>query len=240
MKHQLTGKKAIVTGARGLALSMADALAEAGAKVVIIRQSSQTVCPYPYVQADLSIRTEQRRGFYEALELLGGSVDILVNSAGVQRRHDIEIFPEEDWDLVLEVNLSAMFFLCKLAGTEMLKKGYGKIINIASMQTFFGGVRIPAYASSKGGVGQLTKALAVAWASKGINVNALAPGYMNTEMNDALIKDPVRSKSILSRIPANRWGEPSDMAGPCVFLASDVSSYINGAIIPVDGGYMCS
>lgn len=240
MKHQLTGKKAIVTGARGLALSMADALAEAGAKVVIIRQSSQTVYPYPCVQADLSIRTEQRRGFYEALELLDGSVDILVNSAGVQRRHDIEIFPEEDWDLVLEVNLSAMFFLCKLAGTEMLKKGYGKIINIASMQTFFGGVRIPAYASSKGGVGQLTKALAVTWASKGINVNALAPGYMNTEMNDALIKDPVRSKSILSRIPANRWGEPSDMAGPCVFLASDVSSYINGAIIPVDGGYMCS
>ena len=172
------------------------------------------------------------------LEITGGKLDILVNCAGIQRRHELEEFPIEDWDEVIEVNLTSCFELCQLAGRIMLKQGKGKIINIASMISFFGGIRIPAYAASKGGIAQLTKSLAVGWAGKGIQVNALAPGYMATDMNTALLEDPVRSSSILSRIPAGRWGVPEDMAGPCVFLASDASDYVNGAVIPVDGAYL--
>ena len=172
------------------------------------------------------------------LEITGGKLDILVNCAGIQRRHELEEFPIEDWDEVIEVNLTSCFELCQLAGRIMLKQGKGKIINLASMISFFGGIRIPAYAASKGGIAQLTKSLAVGWADKGIQVNALAPGYMATDMNTALLEDPVRSSSILSRIPAGRWGVPEDMAGPCVFLASDASDYVNGAVIPVDGAYL--
>lgn len=146
----------------------------------------------------------------------------------------------EDWDAVLELNLTAVFALSQLAGRVMLAQGGGKIINIASMNTFFGGLRIPAYAASKGGIAQLTRALAVGWAGKNIQVNALAPGYMDTEMISALKQDPARSASILARIPAGRYGTPEDMKGPCLFLASHLSDYLNGAIIPVDGGYLSS
>ena len=154
------------------------------------------------------------------------------------RRHPCEEFPLTDWNDVLNLNLNTVFQLCQLAGRNMLPRKSGKIINLASMLSFFGGYTVPAYAASKGGVAQLTKALANEWASKGINVNAIAPGYMATEMNTKLIEDPVRSKEILDRIPAKRWGTPEDMKGTAVFLASAASDYLNGAIIPVDGAYL--
>jgi 2-deoxy-D-gluconate 3-dehydrogenase len=171
------------------------------------------------------------------LQKLGG-LDILVVSHGTQRRHPAEEFPVEDWDAVLEVNLTSMFLLDQLAGRVMLAQGKGKIINIASMLTFIGGITVPAYAAAKGGVAQLTKALSNEWAGRGVNVNAIAPGYMATEMTEALIANPDRNRMILARIPAGRWGEPDDMKGAVVFLASDASDYVNGAIIPVDGGWL--
>ena len=174
-----------------------------------------------------------------AVELLGGGIDILLNNAGVQRRSHCEDFTLEDWDTVINVNLNAVFVLCQLAGRKMLEQGGGKIINLASMLTFFGGFTVPAYAASKGAVAQLTKALCNEWASKGINVNAIAPGYMDTDMNTALT-DPTnpRYKEITDRIPAHRWGTGDDMKGAAIFLASAASDYLNGAVIPVDGGYL--
>lgn len=234
----LSGKWALVTGGRGLAIGMAEGLAKAGADVILMSRSTPETEAFPFVQADLSSRESLKKGFDEVLAITGGRLDILVNCAGIQRRHEIEEFPIEDWDEVIEVNLTACFELCQLAGNVMLKQGKGKIINIASMISFFGGMRIPAYAASKGGVAQLTKSLAVGWAGKGIQVNAIAPGYMATDMNTALIEDPVRNASILSRIPAGRWGTKEDMAGPCVFLASEASDYVSGAILPVDGAYL--
>ncbi|NLB39316.1 MAG: SDR family oxidoreductase, partial [Clostridiales bacterium] len=192
------------------------------------------------VNCDLSDRASLSHGFYEALAHLGGRMDILVNAAGTQKRHEIEDFPLSDWDEVLAINLTAMFQLSQLAGRVMLTQGKGSIINIASMQSIFGGIRIPAYAASKGGVLQLTRALAVGWSGRGVRVNAIAPGYMRTDMNEALINDPERSAAILKRIPAGRWGDPEDMVGPCVFLASDESSYVSGAMLTVDGGYSAS
>ncbi len=171
--------------------------------------------------ADLSDRQSLNAGFVKSTELLGGKIDILVNCAGIQRRHPSEEFPMSDWDEVLEVNLTAPFELCQLAGREMLKAGYGKIINIASMQSFFGGFTIPAYASAKGGIALLTKALCNEWAGRGINVNAIAPGYMATEMNRALL-DPAnpRYKEITDLIPAHRWGRAlgEDMKALVSFL----------------------
>jgi 2-deoxy-D-gluconate 3-dehydrogenase len=169
---------------------------------------------------------------------LGGRLDIIVNSAGIQRRSKSEEFPIEYWDDVIEINLTSVFMLCQLAGRTMLAQGKGKIINVASMLSYFGGYTVPAYAASKGGVAQLTKAMANEWAGKGVNVNAVAPGYMDTTMNTALVNDPVRNEQILARIPAGRWGTPDDMKGVVIFLASDYSDYINGAIIPVDGGFL--
>ena len=194
----LSGRWALVTGARGLALGMADGLSQAGARVVLMSRTCPENPAYPFIQADLYDRESLKKGFNTVMELTGGRLDILVNCAGIQRRHECEAFPLEDWDEVL----------------------------------------IPAYAASKGGIAQLTKSLAVAWSGKGIQVNALAPGYMATDMNTALLEDPVRSASILGRIPAGRWGTPEDMAGPCVFLASDASDYVSGAVIPVDGAYL--
>ena len=144
----------------------------------------------------------------------------------------------EDWDDVIQMNLTSVFQLCQLAGRVMLKQGKGKIINLASMLSYFGGFTVPAYAASKGGVAQLTKALSNEWSSKGINVNAIAPGYMNTEMNEKLIQDPGRNSEISARIPMHRWGEPEDMIGTVIFLASDASDYVTGITIPVDGGYL--
>ena len=247
----IQGRKAIVTGAtRGLGHGMAEGLMEAGAEVVIWGSSekardiaeefnnSARGLKCHGVAVDLGNRESLHAAFARSLELLGGKIDILVNSAGIQRRHPSEEFPMEDWDAVLEINLTAPFELCQLAGREMIKEGYGKIINIASMQSFFGGFTIPAYASAKGGVALLTKALCNEWAGKGINVNAIAPGYMATEMNAALL-DPAnpRYTEITDRIPTHRWGQPEDMKGACIFLASHASDYLNGAVIPVDGGY---
>lgn len=245
----LTGKKAVVTGAtRGLGRGIAEGLMEAGAEVVIIGSSSSALDVAAElsakgfkchgVAADLSKRDALKKGFDNSLAALGGTIDILINAAGIQRRHFSEDFPIEDWDAVIEVNLSATFMLCQLAAKSMIKNGGGKIVNIASMLSFFGGYTVPAYAASKGGVAQLTKALSNEWTSKGINVNAIAPGYMATEMNTALINDEGRNAEILGRIPAKRWGSPEDMKGVAVFLSSKASDYLSGAVIPVDGGYL--
>jgi 2-deoxy-D-gluconate 3-dehydrogenase len=167
-----------------------------------------------------------------------GSIDILVNNAGTIRRAPAVSHPEEDWATVIAVNLSSVFRLMQHAGRHMLAQGHGKIINIASMLTFQGGVNVPSYAAAKGGVGQLTKAFANEWAGKGVNVNAIAPGYMATDNTAVLQKDPVRSVQILDRIPAGRWGTPEDLAGAAVFLASSASDYISGHILVVDGGWL--
>lgn len=247
----LTGKRAIVTGAAGgLCLGMAEGLMEAGASVCIIdinpkaektalkmREKGFKCC---HVIANIADEKERKQAFLEAVKELGGTLDIIVNGAGVQRRHNSEDFPLEDWNFVLDVNLTAVFGLCQLAAKQfMAQQTKGKIINIASMLSFFGGYTVPAYAASKGAVAQITKAFCNEWASRGINVNALAPGYMATEMNTALLdpKNP-RNKEITDRIPAHRWGTGEDMKGPCVFLASCASDYLNGAVIPVDGGYL--
>lgn len=247
----LTGKKAIVTGGtRGLGKSMAEGLMEAGASVVIFGTSekvhavAEEFCAKGLdckgLKVDLANAADRKEGFEKAVELLGG-LDIILNAAGIQRRHPSPEFPMEDWNEVIEVNLTAPFDLSQMAAREFLKKEvpYGKIINIASMLSFFGGQTVPAYAASKGGVAQFTKALCNELASKGINVNAIAPGYMDTEMNTALT-DPSnpRFKIITDRIPAGRWGTGEDMKGAAIFLASAASDYLNGAVIPVDGGYL--
>jgi 2-deoxy-D-gluconate 3-dehydrogenase len=167
-----------------------------------------------------------------------GPVNILVNNAGVQRRHKAEEFPLSDWDYVQQIQLRSVFLLCQSFGRRMLVHGQGKIINLASLLTFSGGMFVPAYAAAKGGIGQLTKALANEWAGRGVNVNAIAPGYMDTEMNTALKSDPVRYPQLLARIPAGRWGTAEDVAGPVVFLASAASDYLHGHVLVVDGGWM--
>ncbi|WP_067554760.1 SDR family oxidoreductase [Faecalibaculum rodentium] len=249
--NDLTGKKAIVTGAaQGLSRGMAEGLLEAGASVVIMdinpkaEATAEELRQQGYdcqaVICNLTDDATREEKFNEAVEKLGGHLDILVNGAGVQRRYPSEEFPLEDFDFVMDVNLRSVFAMCQLAGRQFLKQETGgKIINIASMLSFFGGYTVPAYAASKGAVAQITKALCNEWACKGINVNALAPGYMATEMNTALL-DPEnpRNAEITNRIPNRTWGTGEDMKGPVVWLASDASNYINGAIIPVDGGYL--
>lgn len=245
MAFSVEHKHVIITGGTsGLGLGVARGFHQHGARVLVMgrtdkAQSVQAAEGFAHaIQVDLGNREELKKAYAQAEEALDGQVDVLINCAGIQRRHECEDFPMSDWDEVLEVNLSATFELCQLAGRCMLRQGHGKIINFASMLSFFGGLRVPAYAASKGGVMQLTRALAVAWASKGIQVNAIAPGYMATEMNTALLADEARSAAILSRIPAGRWGTPEDVLGPCLFLASDASDYVTGAILPVDGGYL--
>lgn len=245
----LTGKRAIITGgAKGLGLGMTIALCEAGAEVVIISSSesalikAEQLCERGFrvhgIQADLGDSEKVKVAFDRALKLLDDRLDIFINNAGIIRRHKSEEFPLSDWNKVINLNLTSVFQLCQLAGNVMLEQGYGKIINIASMLSFFGGYTVPAYSASKGGVAQLTKALANEWASQNIQVNAIAPGYMATEINQALLDDETRNHEILSRIPAGRWGLPDDMKGIVIFLASEASNYINGAIIPVDGAYL--
>ncbi len=165
-------------------------------------------------------------------------LDILVNNAGIIRRADSLEFSEKDWDEVMNVNIKALFFMCQAAGRQMVKQGSGKIINIASMLSFQGGIRVPSYTASKSGVAGITRLLANEWAAKNINVNAIAPGYMATDNTQQLRQDEARSKEILARIPAGRWGEPADVGGTAVFLASAAANYLNGAIIPVDGGWL--
>ena len=245
----LTGKKAMVTGGAGdLGQGMVDGLVQSGAEVVILDLSDKAEeiaanyraqgFPVSSVKVNVADREDVKRAFAEALQKLGGKIDIMVNAAGIQRRHPCEEFPIEDWDAVIEINLTAVFEFTQLAGREMLKVGYGKIINIASMLTFFGGYTVPAYAASKGGVAQVSKAFSNEWAGKGINVNCIAPGYMDTQMNVNLVNVPVRNKEILDRIPAHRWGTGDDVKGAIVFLASPASDYIDGVVIPVDGGYL--
>ena len=246
---ELKGKNALVTGSsRGLGAAIAIALAQAGANVGCHGRSadgkttSETILQMGrssfYLAGDMSDPK-----FYPAL--IGktveefGSIDILVNNAGAIRRAPAAEYPQADWDELIAVNLTAVFRLSQLAGQDMLKRGAkGKILNIASLLSFQGGILVPAYAAAKGGVAQLTKALANEWASKGINVNAIAPGYMATDNTTALRQDPQRSRQILERIPAGRWGEPGDIAGAAVFLCSSASDYIHGHVMAVDGGWL--
>ncbi len=246
----IAGKKAIVTGgSRGLGKAMAEGLLDAGVEVVIMGTNDQIFETAQLlnarsekvygVKADFSERENVEQAFSQAMGYLGG-IDILVNNAGMQIRNKCEDFLIEDWDRILNVNLTSAFIMSQLAGREMIKQGKGKIINIASMLSFSGGVTVPAYAASKGGIAQLTKAFANEWASKGINVNGIAPGYMDTDNTAGIKENPVRSQQILSRLPAGRWGRPEDMQGALIFLASDASDYIHGSIILVDGGWMSS
>ena len=245
---RLDGKAALVTGASaGLGAAVATALAEAGADVACHgnSRSPEATCEAVVragrraraVVGDLSDKDTPRRLVEEALSEFG-RLDILVNNAGITRRTPAVDYSEEDWASVIEVNLSAVFRLSQLAGRHMVERGSGKIVNVASLLSFQGGLTVPAYAASKGGVAQLTKALANEWASKGVNVNAIAPGYMRTDNTAALQKDETRNRQILERIPAARWGEPTDLAGAAVFLASPASDYINGHVLVVDGGWM--
>lgn len=247
------GKKAIVTGGtRGLGYGMAEGLLEAGAEVLIVGSSEKSVSKAltslenkglncEGVVADLSKRDEVYRCFKDALEKLDNDLDILITSHGIQRRHPSEKFPLSDWDEVINVNLNSVFILCQEAAKVMIPKKYGKIINIASMVSWFGGKTVPAYAAAKGGIMQLTKALSNDWIRYGINVNAIAPGYMATDMNEALLdKSNPRYEEITNRIPAKRWGNLDDMKGTCIFLSSHASDYLAGTIIPVDGGYLVS
>lgn len=244
----LDGKNALVTGSdKGLGLAIALGLAEAGANIAF---HSRGTAPEEsisrvkalgrkafFIVADLSERESARQLVDGAIEQLG-SLDILVNNAGTIRRSPAVQYSHEDWDHVLGVNLSSVFGVCKVAARHMLDRGSGKIINVASLLSFQGGILVPAYAAAKGGVAQLTKALANEWAPRGINVNAIAPGYMATENTAALRSDPVRSKQILERIPAARWGSPQDVSGAAVFLASSASDYVHGHVLVVDGGWL--
>jgi 2-deoxy-D-gluconate 3-dehydrogenase len=187
--------------------------------------------------ADLTDRKQTRKVIPKVVDALG-HVDILVNNAGIIPRSPALEFTEEDWDATLEIDLTASFILSQEAGRLMIRKGRGKIINIASILAFQGGITVPAYTSAKHGVVGLTKSLSNEWASKGININAIAPGYITTELIGALQNDPVRSKAILGRVPAGRWGNPEDIAGAALFLASSVSDFVNGSVLTVDGGWM--
>jgi 2-deoxy-D-gluconate 3-dehydrogenase len=245
---QLSGKNALVTGSsRGLGAAIAVALAQAGANVGCHGRSADGKA------SSEQIRKMGRKSFYLAGDmaspelpaaLIGktveefGSIDILVNNAGTIRRAPAAEYPQNHWDEVMAVNLTSVFRLSQLAGQEMLKRGGGKILNIASILSFQGGITVPAYAAAKGGLAQLTKALANEWASKGINVNAIAPGYMATDNTTALRQDPQRSRQIMERIPAGRWGESSDLAGAAVFLCSSASDYVHGHVLVVDGGWL--
>lgn len=247
----LEGKAAIVTGGtRGLCRQIAQAYHDLGAAVVIWGRSPEQGAAAAaeiggeaggvhFVRCDLSDSAQIAPAVEESLSLLGGCVDILVNGAGIQHRAPALAFEEERWRAILEVNLTAMFLVSQRVAAHMCAQGHGRIINIASMCSFFGALRIPAYAASKGGVAQLTKALSNEWAAAGVTVNAIAPGYMETEITRSLKEgDPEQYAAITQRIPMGRWGRPEDMQGLAAFLASDAAQYISGAIIPLDGGYL--
>ncbi|MFA5968163.1 MAG: 2-dehydro-3-deoxy-D-gluconate 5-dehydrogenase KduD [Sphingomonas sp.] len=243
----LSGKVAIVTGANtGIGQAIALALAGAGADVACVGRTSaaETVAQIralgrraEIVSADLSTIEPVDRVVDETVDKLG-SVDILVNNAGIIRRADAVDFTEADWDAVIDTNLKSVFFLCQAAGKRMIAQGSGKIINIASMLTFQGGIRVPSYTASKSGIGGLTRLLANEWAAKGINVNAIAPGYIATSNTAQLQADETRNRQIMERIPAARWGQPSDLGGAAVFLASSAADYVQGHILAVDGGWL--
>ena len=243
----LSGKVALVTGANtGIGQAIALSLAKAGADVALVGRSeaSETKTKVEamgrrviIISADLSSIAPVPDVIAQTLSGLG-SIDILVNNAGIIRRNDAVDFTEEDWDAVIDTNLKSLFFLSQAAAKEMIAKGSGKIINIASMLTFQGGIRVPSYTASKSGVGGLTKAMANEWAAKGINVNAIAPGYIATNNTAALQADETRNRQIVERIPAGRWGSAEDIGGAAVFLASSAADYVNGHILAVDGGWL--
>ncbi|BEV11495.1 2-dehydro-3-deoxy-D-gluconate 5-dehydrogenase KduD [Asticcacaulis sp. DW145] len=249
MSHpfDLTGKVALVTGANtGLGQGIALALAEAGADIaaagiVPADETAEKVKALgrKFVNIDANLGTLEpiERVVKTALGELGG-LHILVNNAGLIRRADAVDFSEKDWDDVMNVNIKGAFFMAQAVGRHFIAQGYGKIINIASMLSFQGGIRVPSYTASKSGIAGITRLLANEWAGKGITVNAIAPGYMATDNTAQLRADAERNKAILDRIPAGRWGEPSDLGGAAVFLAAPASDYVNGAIIPVDGGWL--
>jgi len=190
------------------------------------------------IECDMSNLEDVRTLFGRALEKMGGNIHVLVNCAGIQRRSPAVEFSEQDWDDVLTINLKSIFLLSRAAGRHMISLRRGKIINFGSLLNFQGGITVPAYAAAKGGLAQLTKALSNEWAQHNVQVNAICPGYVDTDMNERLIADPVRSRQILERIPAGRWGNPRDFAGPAVFLASSASTYVSGELLVVDGGWM--
>jgi 2-deoxy-D-gluconate 3-dehydrogenase len=243
----LAGKTAVVTGAsRGIGAAIAAGMLRAGADVVamqrravpeaLIRLATDAGKTITHVPVDLGSVSSVAAAIDQTLA--GTGVDILVNNAGTQIRHDSTAFPLEDFDTVMNINTRSVFQLCQGFAPGMIDRGHGKIINLASLLSYQGGLRVPAYAASKGAVGQLTKALCNEWAPLGINVNAIAPGYFATAMNEALIADEARNDQISARIPAGRWGAAEDIAGAAVFLASDASAYIHGTILPVDGGWL--
>ncbi len=246
----LSGKTALVTGCkRGIGFAMAQGLAEAGADIIGVSASLESSGSaiekavtaagrrFTAFQCDFSKR-EEVKSFATEVLATHGTPDILVNNAGTIKRSPAAVHPDDFWFEVIEVNLNAQFLLSRAIGAKMIERGSGKIIFTASLLTFQGGITVPGYAASKGGIGQLTKALSNEWAAKGVNVNAIAPGYVSTDNTEALREDPIRSQQILARIPAGRWGEPDDFVGPVVFLASEASRYVHGEILVVDGGWM--
>ena len=249
-QFRLDGQTALVTGCkRGIGRAFAQALAEAGADIVGV--SATLASSGSAVEGDVTALGRSFKGyacdfsdrealyaFIEQVKADVPQVDILVNNAGTILRKPAAEHPDEYWDRVIEVNLNAQFVLAREFGKAMLARGKGKIVFTASLLTFQGGITVPGYAASKGGIGQLTMALANEWAGKGVQVNAIAPGYIATDNTAALRADPVRSKAILGRIPAGRWGTPEDMMGAVLYLASSASDYVNGAILTVDGGWM--
>ena len=246
-RFSLEGKVALVTGAsRGLGQAMAVGLAEAGADLIVhastppagtVREVERLGRRAVALGADLSTRPAQDRLAADAIAAFG-RVDVLVNNAGTIRRKPAAEHGDDWWDEVIEVNLSSVFRLSRAIGAHMLDRGSGRIVNIASLLSFQGGITVPGYAAAKGGVAQLTKALANEWAGRGVNVNAIAPGYMATDNTAVLRTDTNRAPAILERIPAGRWGTPDDLKGAVVFLSSSASDYMHGAIVPVDGGWL--
>jgi 2-deoxy-D-gluconate 3-dehydrogenase len=247
-KFRLDGRTALVTGSnQGIGQAYAKALAEAGADIIGVSYQSDFTETEKIITAkgkkfksyisDFSDR-KSIYNFIKSVKSDFKKIDILVNNAGTILRKPISDHPDEYWDKVIDVNLTAQFILTRELGKEMAERGYGKIVFIASLLSFQGGITVPGYAASKGGVKQLTMAFANEWASKGVTVNAIAPGYIATENTKALREDPLRNKSILDRIPAGRWGTPEDLMGTIVFLCSDASNYLNGSVVTVDGGWM--
>lgn len=242
----LTGKTAIVTGANtGIGQAIAIGLANAGARIAAVGRSDMSETAkligaadrFLPIKADLTTLEPIQRIVDETLEW-SGAIDILINNAGIIRRADTIDFSEDDWDAVMDTNLKSLFFLTQAVARHMLPRGVGKIINIASLLSFQGGIRVPSYTASKSGAAGLTKLLACEWAGKGINVNAIAPGYIATNNTQALRDDPDRNRAILDRIPAGHWGQPDEISGAAVFLSSAAADYVHGIVLPVDGGWL--
>lgn len=246
---ELTGKKALVTGgSRGIGNALARGLHDAGAEVVFFYRQN---CPggllpemqgdgpaVHAVQCDVTDSSQLEKAVDQAAQLLGGRIDILINAAGINRRYWLEEFPRKDWDEVLDTNLTAAVYCTQFVGKYMLKQGYGKVLNLASMNSFVSGKRVGAYVASKGAIAQITKAFANEWGDRGIHVNAIAPGYIKTDMTKALLEDEAAYQGILNHIPQGRWGTPADLVGPAIFLVSAAADYVNGVVMPIDGGYL--